>query len=154
ATAQWYLDAMREQGALPVLAHPYWSALTLRDITPLHGYLGLEVFNADTEVHIGRGNSQALWDDLLCHGIHTFGLGVDDCHRPGQDSLRGWTMVRAADNSTESILAALSRGDFYASSGPQIDAVETELNLDEETGGYKGTVTVRCSPARAISLVA
>ena len=154
ASAQWYVDAIREQGGEAVLAHPYWSGLTLRDIETLRGHLAIEVYNADTEVHIGRGNAQALWDDLLSHGIPTRGLGVDDCHRPGYDSLRGWTVVRAPDRSADSIMAALRAGHFYASSGPEIDDVR--WTPEGERGGipYGGRVTVRCSPARAVTLVA
>jgi hypothetical protein len=152
--AQWLIDAVREQGGEAVIAHPYWSGLTLREVETLRGYLALEVFNADTEVHIGRGNSQALWDDLLSHGIPALALGVDDCHRPGYDSLRGWTVVRAPDKSPESILAALRAGRFYASNGPEI--LDLRWSPAGERGGvpYGGTVSVRCSPARSVTLVA
>jgi hypothetical protein len=156
AGAQWLIDAIREQGGLAVLAHPYWSGLTLGDVEGLRHHLGLEVYNADTEVHIGRGNSQVLWDDLLTRGQAPLAVAVDDCHRPGQDSLRAWTVVRAPDRSPASLMAALRAGHFYASAGPEILDVRWEPagergDGDEPAGG---TVTVRCSPARAISLVA
>jgi hypothetical protein len=146
AGAQWFIDAIGEQGGEATIAHPYWSGLTLRDVEPLRGYLAIEVYNADTEVHIGRGYAQALWDDLLSRGIPTLAVAVDDCHRPGYDSLRGWTVVRAADRSAAAIMAALRAGRFYASAGPEI------YDVQWEPAG--GVVTVRCSPARAVSLVA
>lgn len=154
ASAQWCIDAIREQGGEAIMAHAYWSCLTLRDFEGVHGYLGLEVYNADTELHIGRGNSQAIWDDLLSHGLPAFGIAVDDCHRPGYDSLRAWTVVRAPDRSRESILAALRAGRFYASTGPEIFDVQWEPA--EEQGGLPagGVVRVRCSPARSVTLVA
>jgi hypothetical protein len=152
--AQWYVDALREQGAEATIAHPYWSGLTLRDVEAVRGYLAVEVYNADTEVHIGRGNSQMLWDDLLTHGIHTRAVAVDDCHRPGQDSLRAWTVVRAADRSVSAIMAALRAGHFYASAGPEIYDVRLAVEGDGEAVPYTGTIAVRCSPARVISLVA
>jgi hypothetical protein len=154
AAAQWYVDAIREQGGEAVLAHPYWTGLTLRDVETLRRYLAIEVYNADTEVHIGRGNSQALWDDLLSHRIPTLGLGVDDCHRPGYDSLRGWTVVRAPDRSAASIMAALRAGHFYASNGPEILDVRWEPAGKRGGVPVGGTVTVRCSPARSVALVA
>jgi hypothetical protein len=81
-------------------------------------------------------------------------VAVDDCHRPGYDSLRAWTVVRAPDRSAESIFAALRAGHFYASSGPEIYDVKWEP-MDVRSGTpYGGTVTVRCSPARSVSLVA
>jgi len=154
--AQWLIDAIREQGGLAILAHPYWSGLSLGDVQGLRDHLGLEVFNADTEVHIGRGNSQALWDDLLTRGLTPLAVAVDDCHRPGQDSLRAWTTVRAPDRAPESIMAALRAGHFYASTGPEILDVRWEpdaaAGTDDEPAG--GTVSVRCSPVRSITLVA
>ena len=155
--AQWYLDAIAEQGGLATIAHPYWSGLTLEEVAPLRGHLAIEVYNADTEVHIGRGYAVALWDDLLTRGIETWGVAVDDCHRPGHDSLRGWTVVRAADRSPGAILAALKAGHFYASTGPEIHDVQAELWEAPPSGlgqPYTGKVTVRCSPARAVALVA
>ncbi len=151
AAAQWYVDAIREQGAEAVIAHPYWSGLTLRDVEQVRRHLAIEVYNADTEVHIGRGNSQMLWDDLLTHGIPTLAIAVDDCHRPGQDSLRAWTVVKVRERSAAGIMAALRAGHFYASNGPEIYDVQVETGNGNRP--YAGTVTVRCSPARAISLI-
>jgi hypothetical protein len=158
AGAQWLVDAIREQGGVAIVAHPYWSGLTVADVEGLRDHLGLEVYNADTEVHIGRGNSQVLWDDLLTRGRTPLGVAVDDSHRPGQDSLRAWTVVRAPDRAPASIMGALRAGHFYASCGPEILDVTWEpqegggpAGADEPAGG---TVTVRCSPARSITLVA
>lgn len=152
--AQWYIDAIREQGGEAHIAHAYWSGLSLGDVTEVRGHYALEVYNADTELHIGRGNSQTLWDDLLTRGIYTRAIAVDDSHRPGQDSLRAWTVVRAADGSASAIVAALRAGYFYASTGPEIYDVQLALEGDGETVPYNGTIAVRCSPVRSISLVA
>lgn len=167
AGAQWLVDAIREQGGEAVVAHPYWSGLTLHDVETLHHLLAIEVYNADTEVHIGRGNAQALWDDLLTRGIPMRAIAVDDSHRPGYDSLRAWTMVRAVDRSIPALMAALRAGHFYASSGPEIHDVQwapagdgATSRADQPSGQSPGEksprekVTVRCSPARAITLVA
>jgi hypothetical protein len=154
AAAQWCIDAIREQGGEAIIAHPYWSGLTYGDFVGLRNLMAIEVYNADTEVHIGRGNSQAILDDLLSHRVPIWGVGVDDCHRPGQDSLRAWTHVRAPDRSPESLMAALRAGHFYASTGPEI--YDVRLEIDEPGSGKApaGRVIVRCSPARAITAVA
>jgi hypothetical protein len=154
AGAQWLIDAIREQGAVAIVAHPYWSGLTLRDLEGVHDFLALEVFNADTELHIGRGNSQVVWDDLLSRGHAPLAVASDDCHRPGQDSLRAWTVVKAPGRSPEAILGALRAGHFYASCGPEILDVRWEPGGDRDGEPEGGTVTVRCSPARAVTLVA
>jgi hypothetical protein len=84
-------------------------------------------------------------------------VAVDDSHRPGQDSLRAWTVVRAPDRAPASIMGALRAGHFYASCGPEILDVTWEPQEGAGPGGDEpagGTVTVRCSPVRAITLVA
>ena len=150
AGAQWLVDAIREQGGVAIVAHPYWSGLTVADVEGLRDHLGLEVYNADTEVHIGRGNSQVLWDDLLTRGRMPLGVAVDDSHRPGQDSLRAWTVVRAPDRTPASIMGALRAGHFYASCGPEILDVTWE---PQEGGGPPAQTSRRgarspCAAAR------
>jgi hypothetical protein len=147
------IDFLRDQGALVIVAHPYWSGLTLNEVLPLEGVTALEVYNATTETTIGRGYSMVHWDDVLTRGLPLWGVAVDDCHRPAFDSHRGWTMVKAASLSPEAILDALRAGQFYCSTGPTIH----DLAWEPAGGGADapgGTVRVRCSPARAISLVA
>ena len=154
AAAQWYLDAIREQGGLAHVAHAYWSGLRLEDLQALRGAYALEVYNADTEVHIGRGNSQAVWDDLLTEQQAWCGIAVDDCHRPGYDSIRAWTVVRAPDRQASSIVKALRDGHFYCSAGPEILDVQWDPEGERNGVPFGGSVTVRCSPARSVSLVA
>jgi hypothetical protein len=152
--AQWYIDAIREQGGIAHVAHAYWSGLRLADVELLRGTYAMEIYNADTEVHIGRGNSQVLLDDLLTLRIPTSAIAVDDCHRPGYDSLRAWTVVRAPNRSPQSILTALRLGHFYCSSGPEILDVRWEPAGNRNGVPYGGVVTVRCSAARSVALVA
>lgn len=154
AAAQWYVDAIREQGGLAHVAHPYWSGLRLEDLATVKGLYALEVYNADTEVHIGRGCSQVVWDDLLTEGLPTCAIAVDDCHRPGYDSVRAWTVVRAPDRSVGALLDALRQGHFYCSAGPEILDVQWEPEGERRGVPHGGRVTVRCSPARSVALVA
>ncbi len=154
AAAQWYVDAIREQGGEAHIAHAYWSGLRLEDLAAVKGCYALEVYNADTEVHIGRGLSAAVWDDLLTERLPWCAVAVDDCHRPGYDSLRAWTVVRAPDRSPEALMDALRAGHFYASNGPEILDVRWEPEGTRNGVPYGGAVTVRCSPVRSVSLVA
>jgi hypothetical protein len=154
AAAQWYVDAIREQGGEAHLAHPYWSGLSLADVEPLRDLVALEVYNADTEVHIGRGLSQALWDDVLTRRLVMRAVAVDDSHRPGYDSVRSWTVVRAPDRSAESLMGALRAGHFYCSAGPEILDVRWEPEGTRNGVPFGGRVLVRCSPVRSVALVA
>jgi predicted metal-dependent phosphoesterase TrpH len=131
------------QGGVAFIAHPYWSGMTLETVLGAEGAVGLEVWNASSERENGRGDSSYVWDLALERGATLWGFGTDDSHYPGFDIGDGWTMVRAAERSQEAVLDALRRGHTYASNGPRI--LEVELDGD--------ALEVRCSPARAVTLM-
>ncbi|MGH7563259.1 MAG: PHP domain-containing protein [Gemmatimonadota bacterium] len=97
-----------------------------------------EVYNGHFLVH-NAGDSlhpstDRMWDlaltDRLRRGAGIlYGVGTDDTHdyhgsgpggaRPG----RGWVVVRADTLSTEALIRAMLAGDFYASSGVELDSI-------------------------------
>lgn len=140
------LDAIREGGGLAILAHPYWSGLTLTDMLAVEGYIGLEVFNTVCERMTGRGSSGVHWDDLLEAGRTPMGFATDDahCNRTYMSEVfQGWIMVKALCLEEESILESIRRGRFYSSSGPTIGNVEIE----------DGVVRVSSSPVVTINFI-
>jgi hypothetical protein len=139
-TVAWIEDA----GGVAFLAHPYWSGLHVEEFAGCEGLLGLEVYNAGCELEVGRGLAGVHWDDVLeADGRAWFGIATDDCHHPGFDSSVAWTWVRAADRSTDAVLAALQAGQFYSSSGPVIE----DLSVED------GVVELRTTPAKSITLM-
>jgi len=134
------IDAVRAQGRRlqrPVLAHVNhpnftWS-LTPRDVAGIRGEAFFEVYNGHSAVrNYGDGEHpgmEELWDLALVERLTgpeprlLYGLATDDAHHyhdlgPGHPNPgRGWVMVRAPELTPGAILAALHRGDFYASSG-------------------------------------
>jgi len=143
------IDEAKRQGGEAIIAHPYWSSLTVNDISKLNGYLGIEIYNTSCQFSIGKGYSTTHWDDLLVRGIKTLGFAVDDAHwhfnpyRP-VDACYAWVMVKAEELSADSIMESLRSGLFYSSNGPQI--LDMEVNED--------SVHVKTSPARAITFIA
>jgi hypothetical protein len=131
------------QGGVPFIAHPYWSGMTLETILEAEGVVCLDVWNASSERENARGDSSYVWDLALERGTTLWGFATDDCHYPGFDIGDAWTMVRAAERSQEAVLEALRRGHTYASNGPRI----LEVARDGDA------VEVRCSPARAVTLM-
>lgn len=132
-------------GGVPYLAHTYWSGLRSEQWECCDDLVGLEVWNAGCELEVGRGDSSLHWDEALERSRRPlYGIAVDDSHHPGYDSGFAWTMVRAAERSREAVLAALRTGSFYASTGPELHAVQVEDDA----------VTVRCSPAASVTLLA
>jgi hypothetical protein len=131
-----------ENGAVPFLAHTYWSGLRVQQWEDCEGLAGIEVWNTGCELEVGRGDSSLHWDEALERGRRLTALATDDSHHPGYDSGFAWTWVRAEDKTQRAVLDALRAGMFYGSTGPQIDVVEV-------TDGH---VTVRCSPAASVTL--
>jgi hypothetical protein len=131
-------------GGVPYIAHTYWSGLRTDQFEDCEGLAGLEVWNAGCELEVGRGDSSLQWDEALERGRGLLAIAADDSHHPGFDSGFSWTMVRAAEKTQEAVLAALSTGAFYSSNGPDLHGLETE-------GAF---ATVRCSPARSVTLFA
>ena len=71
---------------------------------------------------------EEVWDRILSSGKLIYGIAVDDAHhfkrpwdpaasKPGQ----GWVMVRTDRLAPESILSAMESGEFYASTGVELE---------------------------------
>jgi len=143
------IDEVSEQGGEVIMAHPYWSALTLEDLQEINGYLGIEVYNATCDVSVAKGYSAVYWDNLLYRERYVYGFAVDDAHgglslkRP-TDTCKGWIMVKVNKRSLESLMDSLRKGLFYSSTGPEIFDVQ-----------IKGeTIHVKMSPAQSVNFIA
>jgi hypothetical protein len=134
---------IRAHGGIPFIAHTHWSGLRADEFEACSGLAGLEVFNAGCELEVGRGYAELHWDEALESGSRLFGIATDDSHHPGRDSGHAWVWARCEERSPAAVLAALDAGAFYSSNGPGIESIE--VDGDE--------ITVRCSPARSVTLV-
>ncbi|HUP49922.1 MAG TPA: CehA/McbA family metallohydrolase [Thermoanaerobaculia bacterium] len=126
------VDAIRAAAGVPHINHPnYGWAISVEDLKKIERDKLFEIFNGHPLVNnmLGGGHPslEEVWDLLLTSGKLIYGIAVDDAHhfkrpwdpwaaRPGQ----GWVVVRAEKLSAEALLAALERGDFYASTGVEI----------------------------------
>lgn len=134
--------AIRACGGLAFVAHPVWTGILPEEVGDMAGVTGIEIFNGNVEAEMGRGHADAHWDLWLAMGRRLGGIATDDMHAPGAHAFRAWTMVRAAERSREAVLAALTAGRYYATTGPRI----------EELTWHDGTLTVRTTPVSAIAL--
>jgi hypothetical protein len=133
------LDWAARAGSLAFVAHPYRHALTRQELLPLRGALGIEIWNSTSDRY-GKALSTTVWDDLLEVGWRGWGLANDDVHWRNGEQGMGWTVVRAEERSVRGVLDALRAGRFYASTGPEIHALEVRGR----------EVHVACSPARNV----
>ncbi len=150
-TAQQTIDALREAGALPFMAHPNWSGFSSADLMPLTGHYGIEVCNTETRA-IGREYSMQTWDELLTAGINVNAIAVDDMHSDWAIG-QSWTVICAEDRSLESVLDALRKGNFYASEGPVIKKLSYENGIFSAEFSSVTTAQIITNPRRGRSFL-
>lgn len=118
-----------EAGAFVAIAHPQWSGLTMEDMREIDSAHAVEVYNHTSAVSCDRPDGLALADQLLTEGRRVTLIASDDAHFKFPDSFGGWVMVKSEENAPEALLAALKRGDFYSSQGPELH----DIRIDGET---------------------
>ena len=129
-----------EDGFLVCYNHPVWSGQRYPDYAGLKGLWGIEVFNSGCNRGGYLENSQPF-DDLLHMNESPFPIAADDAHgEPGCG--HGWIQVKADALEYDTVMGALERGDFYASTGPEIH----ELYIEN------GVVHIETSEVREIFL--
>lgn len=131
------IDAIRAQGAIPLINHPNFRwAFTANEMLPLKRAVLIEIASGHPTVnHAGAGDipaTEQMWDQLLSAGMRVFAVAVDDAHNFRQEFTidranpgRAWVVVRAPALTRQNILAALSSGDFYASSGVSLKDIQS-----------------------------
>jgi len=126
STLQADVDAIRETGGLPIIAHPnFHFALSSDDLKNVSGASLFEVFNAHPAVNnLGDSTHSSVetkWDEVLSSGKVLYGVAADDEHTlvnaAGALPGKAWIMVRAVSLDVDSITQALAAGEFYASTG-------------------------------------
>ena len=116
----------RAKGYLVSYNHPNWSKQTYTHYIGLTGITALEVYNTGCAVGGWTlDESDHVLDDFLMAGKRVYPLATDDCHG-NHDMCGGWVRFKADALTYDAIMTAYERGDFYASWGPEIDALYLE----------------------------
>jgi len=166
------------QPMFPHINHPNFQwALSAEDMVALRGDRFFEVFNGHSGVRNYGDQTHAsmerIWDIILTRravelGIApSWGTATDDSHayhefRVGKTNPgRGWVMVRAAELTPAAIIAAMERGDFYATSGVRLRDLkvgpkEVRVEMEPEPGvmfttqfiGSRKGVDLKSEPVR------
>jgi len=137
------------QGYLVTYNHPCWSLETYQEYGSLKGLWAMEYRNGGS-VAIGFDeNNGRVYQDLLTQGNRLVPVCADDTHSPLHRSNSypvlgdSWNMIGAEKLEYDSVIAAMERGDLYASCGPEIHSLTWEDN----------TVKITCSEAAHIKLI-
>ncbi len=140
------IDAVRAAGGIPLVNHPNFGwAFGAKELMQLRGVTLLEIASGHPYVNSqGPPTAESMWDELLTSGKRVWGVAVDDSHHlkrvwdtdvalPG----KAWVVVRAEKADAESILRALNRGEFYASTGVEIEEVGAySVKVKEKNGAH------------------
>ena len=130
-----------EHGYLVTYNHPAWSLQNYTDYAPLKGLWAMEICNFNC-LYAGRDTYSSLpYRDMLALGNRIFPVGADDMHTI-RTHAGAWIMVGTEKLTYDSVIQALEKGDFYASTGPEIHSLTVEGT----------TLKVTCSDARSIAL--
>ena len=144
------VDAIRRERGVPHINHPnYRWSITPGELAQVRNYRLLEIYNGHPMVNnIGGGGVPGLeeiWDAVLSSGLLVYGIAVDDAHtfkQPGNPDVagpgRGWIAVRAPRLETGALMTALERGDFYASTGVELEEIQSSAE--------RMTVRVKTTP--------
>ena len=155
-TLQRNIDAVVEGGGIAAVNHPNFGwAFGAEELLALEGVTLLEIASGHPFVNMeGPPPVEAMWDEMLTAGKRVWGIAVDDSHHlndpwgtyvalPGE----AWIVVRAETRDRDSILDAIRRGDFYASTGAELldyTAVENTITLSikEKNGARYRTLFI------------
>ncbi len=131
--------------------HPNWRwSLSHRELLQIRGPYLLEIANMgggnNNEGSLSWLSTEQTWDVLLSQGQTVYATATDDVHAlkagpahaigPG----KGWVVARVSALTQSAILAALSKGEFYASNGVELS--------DYSFDGKEFRVSVRPKPDR------
>ena len=138
------IEAARGQGALIVLAHPYWTGNSLEDALRWD-FDGVEIYNHVCRWLNGKSEGGVHWNAMLKQRPGTLAFAADDAHlrpeHPGWNG--GWIVVNAPCRTAAAITAAIRQGNYYSSCGPDFRSIE-----------FDGTsVRIRTSPVQFVRLV-
>ena len=107
-----------KRGFLVMYNHPHWSLHDYSDYAAFKGLWAMEISNTGSGPY-GDDDNGTIYRDLLNLGNRLFPVGADDSHN--ERTVGGsWIMVGAEKLEYGSVIDALEKGDFYASTGPEI----------------------------------
>lgn len=134
------LDSIQKAHGIAQINHPnfFWQ-LRADDIVATKGAKLLEIANMHPIVNSfgagpGAPSAEEIWDRVLSEGGTLWGVASDDEHElaespkgdprdAGRGALpgRGWIVVRAEHLTPEDLQKAIENGDFYASTGVELE---------------------------------
>lgn len=142
------IEEANKYGFLVTFNHPEWSQQPYEVYSQYKGMFAMEVANTASGAH--DNNNSQIYDMMLRSGHRIFCIAADDNHNPASrpldsvysDSFGGFVFIKAEKLEHSKIIESLEKGNFYASTGPEIK----ELYIEDDV------VHIETSPAKYIRL--
>ena len=144
---QQVIDAARDNDCIVSLNHPAYSWITPEFFGQLQGLFAMEIHNQGCYYDSSEFSPQ-MYQQMLFMGHRISPLAADDNHEAmvydDPVDLRPWgfNVIKAPALTHEAVVAAMERGDLYASQGPLFH----ELYIED------GMLHVACDGVKAIVL--
>jgi hypothetical protein len=128
-TLQNLVRGIRDAGAIPIVCHPNWCwSFGHKELLGIKEPYLLEIANMSSGCNNAGSASflstEQTWDVLLSDGREVHAAATDDMHILGAEKEdgpgRGWVMARVPEPTQQAIVTALSKGNFYASTGVEL----------------------------------
>lgn len=130
----------KDAGFIVSYNHPTWSTEDSSVYSNVEGLFAMEIYNTDANI-TQNAYCPYVYEEMLRGGQRLGCIATDDTHTE-RDLFGGFTMVYADSLTHADVIAALEKGDFYASRGPIIKNVWYE----------DGVFHIECSPAVKIRI--
>ena len=116
----------RDHGFFVTYNHPCWSLERYPEYMGYEGMHAMEIVNYASIIDGYPEYNEQVYDDMLTGGKRVFCVATDDNHTVGRDAFGGFTMIGAKELKYESVMDALFKGNFYASTGAKISEIYIE----------------------------
>ncbi|MBR6502439.1 MAG: hypothetical protein IKT42_03270 [Clostridia bacterium] len=119
------ISEAKKYGFLVTLNHLQWSQERYGQFSQYKGYDAVEVFNSASACG-GLDMDDSLYYDSLLHlGNKIRCVCADDNHEP-HHCFGGWIVIKAPALNHENIMRAFEKGEYYSSTGPEINELYVE----------------------------
>lgn len=130
-----------EAGFIVSFNHPHWSLNAAELYNKLEGLDAIELINGACNRSSNMDFVPHVYREMAWNGKRAVCFAGDDNHR-AKHFFQAWTMVKAPKLDHKSIMTALTAGNCYVSSGPEIK----ELYVED------GVLHIKTSEAQGIHL--